>query len=236
MERLNVLRLENVSILEQLQIEEALLRVDDQNWCILNTGSSPAIVMGISGKIDLLINQDLIQKKPIPIIRRFSGGGTVVVDENTCFVTLIGHANLLEGPCFPERLHTWTEQLYAPAFHEIDFRLRENDYVAGNKKFGGNAQYLCKNRWLHHSSLLWDYEDAHMDYLLMPPKTPKYREKRPHGDFLCRLKEHFPDKKLMENRILRALENRFIICPASYSAVKQIILKDHRKATQVVHV
>ena len=36
-------------ILEQLQLEEALFRADQRNWCLLNSGSPPAIVMGISG-------------------------------------------------------------------------------------------------------------------------------------------------------------------------------------------
>ena len=45
-----LLRLRQVPILQQLRLEEALLRADDSNWCILNDGSpTPAIVMGISG-------------------------------------------------------------------------------------------------------------------------------------------------------------------------------------------
>lgn len=233
-ETLHLLKLDNVPIFQQLQIEEALLRADERNWCILNTGSTPAIVMGISGKIDLLINQDLTKTKPIPIIRRFSGGGTVVVDEHTCFATLIGNSNLLDGPCFPARLLSFAEQLYAPAFQGIDFRLQENDYVSGNKKFGGNAQYICKNRWLHHTSILWDYDESHMNYLLMPPKIPKYRESRRHADFLCRLKDHYPEKGAVSDNIIKALQRRFIVKEADVNLAKEITLKEHRKATHFV--
>ena len=46
----NILRLRGHPILQQLQLEEALLRADKANWCIINDGTpSPAIVMGISG-------------------------------------------------------------------------------------------------------------------------------------------------------------------------------------------
>ena len=45
-----LLRLAGTPILQQLKIEEALLRADAQNWLVVNDGSSiPAIVMGISG-------------------------------------------------------------------------------------------------------------------------------------------------------------------------------------------
>ena len=49
---LHLLRLENIPILEQLAIEEALLRTDHRNICIVNSGTPPAIVMGISGKAE----------------------------------------------------------------------------------------------------------------------------------------------------------------------------------------
>ena len=38
------------------------------------------------------------------------------------------------------------------------------------KNGAGNTQMIIKGRWLHHSSLLWDYNPANMDYLLMPSK------------------------------------------------------------------
>src|SRR5687767_508106 len=143
----HLLRLQNIPIFKQLQIEEALLRADQRNWCVVNEGSSPAIVMGISGKYDQLVNHNLMLQKPVPLIRRFTGGGTVFIDEHTCFYTLIGNREILNIPCYPERLLRWTEELYAPALKGHSFSLQENDYVLGNRKFGGNAQYLCKNRW-----------------------------------------------------------------------------------------
>ena len=84
--RFSTIFLESTPIIEQLYIEEALLRADNRNILLVNVGSPPAIVMGISGKPEELIHQE---KVDIPVIKRFSGGGTVVVDENTLFVTLI---------------------------------------------------------------------------------------------------------------------------------------------------
>ena len=50
MQTVKLLKLHRVPILRQLLLEEALLRADSGNWCIVNNGTSvPAIVMGISG-------------------------------------------------------------------------------------------------------------------------------------------------------------------------------------------
>ena len=47
-----LLRLQRLPILQQLRLEEALLRADDGNWFLLNDGTpEPTIVMGISGSV-----------------------------------------------------------------------------------------------------------------------------------------------------------------------------------------
>ena len=49
----HVVRMRGVPILQQLRLEEALLRTDDRNWCLINDGGPndlpPSVVMGISG-------------------------------------------------------------------------------------------------------------------------------------------------------------------------------------------
>jgi len=71
------------------------------------------------------------------------------------------------------------------------FKLRENDYVLGERKMGGNAQSIVKDGWLHHTSFLWDYDMKNMEYLTLPNKRPDYRGDRDHDDFLVRLKTHY---------------------------------------------
>src|SRR5262245_61132968 len=102
----HLLNLSNVPIFKQLQIEEALLRADKRNWCVINSGSEEAIVMGISGKPEKLLDLDLVKKNRIPVIKRFSGGGTVFVDEKTLFVTLISNQKGMQ----PHSILKWTEE------------------------------------------------------------------------------------------------------------------------------
>lgn len=88
--KLRFARLKNVHIFEQLRLEELLLRHDDKCWCLINSGPKiPAIVTGFSGKVPELVEIEAAKRDNIGVIRRFTGGGTVVVDENTFFVTFI---------------------------------------------------------------------------------------------------------------------------------------------------
>lgn len=210
--KLNLLVLQQCPILEQLRLEEALLRADQRNWCLIHLRPSEAIVMGISAKPEEVINFNKMQEEPIPLIRRFSGGGTVLIDENCVMATFICNQAELGVPCFPQPVFRWSEAFYRPVFEGFEFSLRENDYVINHRKFGGNAQYMMKNRWLHHTSFLWDYSPEKMDYLKMPSKRPQYRQQRSHSEFLCKLNAYFPHLEEFSGKLLNQLKSHFIVC------------------------
>lgn len=230
---LHLLHLQNVPILDQLRLEEALLRTDDRNWCIINEGSPPAIVMGISGKPEELINTENTPAS-LPIIRRFSGGGTVVVDEQTLFVSYLFRKDHHTFSPFPEPILRWSEEIYKQALDLPNFHLRENDYVIGNLKCGGNAQYIRKNNWLHHTTFLWDYCPKKMDYLLLPKKAPSYRKQRKHTDFLTPLKEHLPSQKEFIENLKKTLSEDYELKEMSLKETISIQDQPHRQATTIV--
>lgn len=216
-----LLRLQSVPILEQLQIEEALLRLDDREWVILNEGSTPAIVLGISGKPETLVDLKAAREQEIPLIKRFSGGGTVYVDEKTLFVTFIRNQ---EGAT-PKTLHAWAEKAYT----SLPFKLRENDYVIGDLKCGGNAQYIQKKRWLHHTSFLWEIDHQAMEkLLLLPQKQPDYREKRSHRDFLTPLSSHLQKRSWLFDQLESRLDIKENI---SINSVLPLLSIPHRRST-----
>lgn len=227
---IELLIVKDLPIFKQLQLEEALLRTDDRNWCIINVGSPPAIVMGVSGKPDELIYMD---KATIPVIKRFSGGGTVVVDHNTLFVSFIFQKEALPIKAYPEPILEWSTDFYRDAFALEGFGKNENDYVINEKKCGGNAQYLSKNCWVHHTTFLWDFADTNMDLLKMPERQPKYREKREHKDFLVKLSAFFPSMEELVDRITKTLEDKFEVERAS-EKVFSLKFPEHRKSTTVI--
>ena len=85
--------------------------------------------MNIHRKPEELINVPAAQKEGIQVIKRFSGGGTVVTDEQTIFTTVILQSAALPThvECYPRPLMQWTEKLYSPAFSPYGhFNLQEN--------------------------------------------------------------------------------------------------------------
>ena len=221
--RLNVVRC-SLPIFEQLEIEEALLRVGEGNWCLLNKNSPPAIVLGLSSSLETLVDLERVQKNPVPIIRRFSGGGTVVVDEETLFFTLI-----LEKKTNPSNLMDWTGRLLASAFLPHELRLEEYDYAIQGKKIGGNAQSFCRGRALHHTSFLWSWQKERMDYLKHPGREPVYREGRSHADFCGKLELLFSTKEELFTKVLNSLAAEFVLEEVPLRDALRFCLKPHVK-------
>ncbi|XP_075480150.1 uncharacterized protein LOC142520847 isoform X1 [Primulina tabacum] len=218
---INLLRLNGMPILEQLHLEERLLRTTSQNWCLVNDGAThPTIVMGVSGKPVELLDTESVLRDGIPVIRRYTGGGTVIVDHGTIFVTFICNKDAISGlQSYPQPIMSWSSLLYKGVFQGIgDFTLRENDYVIGNRKFGGNAQSITKNRWVHHTSFLWDYEICHMGYLKLPKRAPQYRQARDHLEFICRMKDYMTRSDFID-RTINAVGCHFLL---RYSEPKAI--------------
>lgn len=173
----------------------------------------------------------------ISVIRRFSGGGTVIVDENTVFVTLICGGDSVPIPkLYPRPIMDWTEELYVPAFRSIPgFQLREHDYVFGDRKFGGNAQSITRGRFLHHTSFLWDYQDARMAYLRHPDRAPAYRVNRQHSDFICRLKDHLPSREVFVDSIVHAFDHQFSLEETDLDAIQKTLTDvPHLNSTYVL--
>jgi lipoate---protein ligase len=232
--KLNFLKLNDVFIGEQLQLEEALLRADTENWCILNTGTAPAIVMGLSTQLNDVVDLKTYATAPIPIIRRFSGGGTVVVDEGTFFCTLIIRNTDLPCACNPQELLRWTRDVYERAFYPHQLLLEEHDYVLDGRKIGGNAQCFVKGGALHHTSFLWTWKSERMALLQMPPRQPDYRQNRPHELFCAQMTSYFASQEVFVASFENNLANQFLLEPVSLESAHTCMNRPHRKSTAVI--
>ena len=251
-----LLRLRNVPILRQLRMEEALFRADARSWLIINEWSadggtcslsgethsaadSVAIVLGISGKPEELVHTERAAAAGVPLIKRFTGGGTVIVDTNTLFVSFIAAAEALpEVGAYPEPILRWTSDVYADALERCGvegFATHANDYCLGDRKFGGNAQSISGKRWLHHTSLLWDYEPERMSLLQLPTRRPAYRADRPHGDFVRGLAAGgVPDRSALLDAIVAAASDRLELHTVGVDAVAEAMRTQHRRVTTLI--
>ncbi|XP_042498673.1 putative lipoate-protein ligase A isoform X2 [Macadamia integrifolia] len=212
---MNIVKFKGMSILQQLHLEERLFRTSSDNWCIINDGTNaPTIVMGVSGKPSELLDIKLVLQDKVPVVRRFTGGGTVVVDPGTIFVTFICNKDAVPSvELYPRPIMSWSGLIYEDVFRGIaDFHLRENDYVFGDRKFGGNAQSISRRRWIHHTSFLWDYEVRNMAYLKVPRRAPDYRSARSHVEFVCHMKDYMSTSDFID-RTVKAVGTRFSLTP-----------------------
>ena len=245
-----------IHIFEQLRLEEALFRTDTNNWIVINDGSlaspSPSVVLGISGKPKVMCNIQRLEQENVPLFRRFTGGGTVVVGKGTTFISLIGNKKMLDpkNTNGPRELMKWSGEWYSNALEKcgVDvtsqnsrhaFALRENDYVLGNRKFAGNAQGLSRDRFVHHTSILWDFTKKDMQLLQNPSKQPEYRQKREHDAFLIPLKETMQTQDLLPNALIaQMMLYGFEIdeIDPDDSFINEILSRKHHKSNKFVNI
>lgn len=106
--------LKNTPIYQQLLVEEALLRCDSRNICLININPPSSIVLGIScNPIEDLFIENVLEDN-IPVVRRYSGGGTVYLDQDTIMVSWIISEN--KPSLSPQDILLRSYTTYAPIF------------------------------------------------------------------------------------------------------------------------
>ena len=150
------------------------------------------VVVGYSNKIVSEVNVTACEGKGIPILRRFSGGGTV-----------------LQGPgCLNYSLAVNNQRMGIPADLTVSYRFvlarhmklclsdpseavqiqGISDLALDGRKFSGNAQHRTRLCSLFHGTFLLRFDIPLIErYLRMPSRQPDYRHGRSHEAFLCNL-------------------------------------------------
>lgn len=229
MPTLNFLKLCGWPIWRQLMLEEALLRCDQRSWFIWNEDAEPAIVLGMSNQLEQLVDVRAAYVADIPIFRRFSAGGTVVVDQHTKFVSwIMQHHDLPELKIEPNAILQWCGSLISP----LGISVNGQDFVLNNRKVAGNAQYIRGARWLHHSSFLWRYSRQLMNLLAVPSKQPAYRQGRAHNEFCAQLSDHLINPDCLLETILASLARTFVIQQVTEEQVSEFLGMECRRSTQ----
>ena len=149
-------------------------------------------VLGYSGKIHSELNLGSCQDLRVPVLRRCSGGGTVLQGPgclNYALILRITDREALKGitetnAFVMQRLKNGLEPILGPGIEIQGF----SDLALGTLKFSGNAQYRKRRFLLFHGALLLRFDISLMDKLLpIPSKQPAYRQNRSHGKFLTNL-------------------------------------------------
>ncbi len=175
--------------------------------------SDTAVVLGRIGQWKNDVQTDAVTRDKIPVLRRSSGGGTVVQGPgclNFSFILSKDHHSPLHDlkKSYQFILSYVMEALSAQGF-KVRFKPISDLVVQqDDKKFSGNAQKRGRKFILHHGTILHDFDLKLIEkYLRFPKDIPEYRRGRPHLDFVANL-------PVAVDRFKRDLGGRFGIAAA----------------------
>ena len=179
---------------ENLAADEALL---DLNETLHAAGalrfwesSVPFVVVGYGNRVDTEVNLSECQRQRVPVLRRCTGGGTVVQGPGC-----LNYALILPIDSAPDLAGITGTNRFIMDRHRAAFAtlLEQPVQVAGHTdlalhglKFSGNAQRRKKTHLLFHGTFL--LPGANLEnisrLLLHPSREPEYRNHRPHQEFV----------------------------------------------------
>jgi lipoate-protein ligase A len=215
---------------DNLALDEALLIQAEagQSGEVLRLWEWPApvVVLGAGCRLAEEVEEAACQADGVPVLRRASGGGTV----------LWGRGCLLYSLVLSQQRHPALADVRASYRHILE-RVAEavglsgitvagiSDLALGGRKFSGNAQQRKRLYLLHHGTLLYAFDlEAVARYLRPPPRPPDYRASREHGQFLLNLPAPAEDLKERLRQTWGADEG---IAPWSEDTVRQLCVEKY---------
>lgn len=184
---------------ENLALDEALLREVDEA-VVQGAGADAGflrfwesetlfVVLGVSSRVEEDVSRERSEEDGVPILRRASGGGTVLQGPGCLNVSIV--VPLARAPVLRDvtKSYRWAlERCIAGLDVPGAARRGRSDLALGDLKFAGSAQKRTPRVLLHHSSLLYAFDLALIErYLEEPRKQPEYRHGRRHAEFVTNL-------------------------------------------------
>ena len=174
------------------------------------------IVLGKIGDPLEDLKAKTVREDNMPVLRRCSGGGTVVQGQGCLNYTLI------LSKVRPEiaTIHKSYQFILGKTIEVLREVQIEAEYkpisdlalIRGEKKFSGNAQRRGKKFILHHGTLLYNFDLSLIErYLTIPKSIPEYRRNRGHEEFVTNIPLPVPTFK-------KLLAQSFGVCDENYDA------------------
>ena len=150
-----------------------------------------AVVVGAGGALAHDVAVEQCQRDGVPIGRRSSGGGTVLLGPGCLLFSLI-------LPIAADPAYAQVRSSYAAILQRLAESLRRfdpqvvvagiSDLAIGLRKFSGNAQQRKARFLLHHGTILYAMDLTQISrYLRTPEHQPEYRAGRTHAEFVTNL-------------------------------------------------
>ncbi len=181
---------------ENLALDEVLLETvehtpDSPEVLRIWESPTPFVVLGRSCKFAEEVRHEFCRDHAIPVLRRSSGGGTVVAGPGCLMYALVLRYEFRENLRLLDQAHRFVmEQIrQAVALCGISVTIAgTSDLAIGEQKVSGNAMRCLRNSFLYHGTLLYAMDPKLIASCLGPPaRQPDYRRQREHEDFVTAL-------------------------------------------------
>lgn len=176
------------SIHENLALDEALLLQAEQGLhpevLRLWEHPRPAVILGSGGVLSEEVHEESCCRDRVPILRRSSGGGTVLLGKGCLLFSLI-----LPYERSPELQHVTSSYQFIleriASIVESTSLEGVSDLGWNGVKISGNSQQRKRNHLLHHGTFLYDFDvSLFARYLKHPNRQPEWRNQRAHSEFV----------------------------------------------------
>jgi lipoate-protein ligase A len=214
------------SVADNLALDEALLLSAEAGHGpeVLRVWEwpAPAVVLGAGCVLADDVDEAACARDGVPILRRSSGGGTVLLGSGCLLYSLV--LALDQSPELAQIGPSYRFLLgrVVRALGLADLRTAGiSDLALGRRKVSGNAQQRKRTHLLHHGTLLYAYDVTRVGrYLRLPSRRPEYRQDRAHEDFLSNL-------PLPRHVLVQGLRDEFTACAEGVAcladAVRQLV-------------
>ena len=180
---------------ENLAFDEAILNAVDSDSSLACVRfwqpTDYFVVLGRSNKPETEVDLDYCLANKIPVYRRATGGGAVLVGPGClCYslaLPITDTHRLLGVSRVTADLMSRTAAGLSVNFPEVQV-CGTSDLVLNGLKFSGNAQRWLRQSLIHHGTLLFDFELSLIENCLRhPTREPSYRNLRRHNEFVMNL-------------------------------------------------
>jgi len=149
-----------------------------------------AVVLGAGGSVAIDVDREACDRDGVPILRRSSGGGTVLLGRGCLLFSLIVNYRRAGELRDVNASYRWILGRVRTALFALEDMQHSgvSDLAINDVKFSGNAQQRKARSVLHHGTILYGFDLlAVAKYLKPPERMPAYRDGRPHAEFVRNL-------------------------------------------------
>ena len=162
---------------------------EESNKFLLWIPDKTYIVLGASNKADIAVEESLAIKDNITVMKRRTGGQTVMLTPNNLIISAVITDESIMKP--KDVFNNFNDIIMGviQKDHNVKFSTRGiSDIALGDKKIMGSSMYRGKGKLFYHAVLNYNEPPSTFQkYLKHPSIEPDYRKGRMHDEFVTTL-------------------------------------------------